>query len=439
MIKQGFKGGIHPQDFKQLSKDKSFVKIKAKGEFVFPLSMHIGAPSKCVVEIGEKVKCGQLIGKAEGFVSSNIFSSVSGTVTDIKSIVLPNSVKSDAIVIEPSGNADDKILFDTKNSLEEWTSDEIVERVRDAGIVGMGGAGFPTFVKLSPKDRNLIDTILINAAECEPYITADYRRIIENTDEIITGCKILLKVFPKAKVIIAVEDNKIDAIKILKNATHHIENITVKKLKTKYPQGGERQLIYATLNRKINSSMLPFEKGVIVDNIETVFNIEEAIMKGMPLIYRTMTLQGQLMNNPCNVIAPIGMNSRIIIEEMGGIKESDDLKIISGGPMMGFSMESLDSPVTKTSSSILAIKNNSSKVTNCINCGRCVTACPENLLPSKLAKYSENNQMEDFEKIGGLECIECGCCSFVCPAKKYLKQSITLMKKQILSYKKNSK
>lgn len=439
MFKNGFRGGIHPQDFKKMSKDKSFVRIKAKGEFIFPLSMHIGAPSKCIVEIGENVKCGQLIGEASNFVSSNIFSSVSGTVVDIKTIVLPNSVKSDAIVIEPSESDSEPILFDTKNNLDEWTAEEIIERVKQAGIVGMGGAGFPTHVKLSPKDRNAIDTILINAAECEPYITADYRRIIENTSEIVSGCEILLKVFPNAKVIIAVEDNKIDAIKLLKNATCNNENITVKKLKTKYPQGGERQLIYAVLNRKINSSMLPFEKGVIVDNIETVFNIEEAVIKGMPLIYRTMTLQGQLMNNPCNVIAPIGMNTRDIIDMMGGVKESDNLKIISGGPMMGFSMETLDSPVTKTSSSILAIKNETSKASNCINCGRCVTACPENLLPSKLAKYSENDQVEEFEETGGLECIECGCCSFVCPAKKHLKQSITLMKKQIISNKKNLK
>ena len=433
-----FVGGIHPKDNKHISKNESFIQINPNGQFAFLLSQHIGAPATPVVNVGDAVKKGQLIAEKSGFVSANIYSSINGEVKAIKPRLTPTGMKVDAIIIDPIDSQDgDAIKMPAMADLNSLTRDDIINRISDAGIVGMGGAGFPTNVKLMPKDTDSIEYIIINSAECEPYLTTDYRRIIENADELVTGSKILKIAFPKAKIIFAIEDNKKDCIKLLKEKTKDISDVNVVSLHTKYPQGSERQLIYVITKRSINSKMLPADAKAIVDNIETLYNIEEAVIKGMPLINRTMTISGDCGLYK-NIIVPIGMSQEKVIESLGGFG-SEPRKLISGGPMMGFAMYDLDVPVTKTSSAILAFKNNDVskvKASNCINCARCVEVCPARLIPSHLARLSDNNHLDEFVEQGGLECVECGCCSYVCPAKRHLKQSISSMRKIALAQRK---
>ena len=299
----------------------------------------------------------------------------------------------------------------------------------------MGGAGFPTHVKLSPKEPEKIEYIIANCAECEPYLTADYRRMLENPEELIGGMKIILQIFDKAKGVFGIENNKPDCIEKLQELVKDEPRIEVCPLETKYPQGGERQLIYATTGRAINSKMLPADAGCIVDNVETLVAINRAVKEGKPVMDRIFTVTGDAVANPGNFEYCIGMSYAEILEEAGGFKE-DPEKMISGGPMMGFAVFSLEIPTTKTSSSLLCFKKDdvsASEVTACINCGRCVEACPEQLIPSRLAKFSDKGLSEEFEKWHGLECVECGSCSFACPAKRQLAQSIKTMKKQILA------
>ena len=315
------------------------------------------------------------------------------------------------------------------------SKEQIIEKVKEAGVVGMGGAGFPTHVKLSPKEPDKIEFIIANCAECEPYLTADYRRMLENPEELIGGMKIVLRLFDHAKGILGVEDNKPDCIQKLKELTKDEERIEVMPLKTKYPQGGERQLIYATTGRSINSKMLPADAGCIVDNVETLVAINRAVKEGKPVMDRIFTVTGDAVANPGNFEYCIGMSYAEILEEAGGFKE-DPEKMISGGPMMGFAVFSLEIPTTKTSSSLLCLKKDdvsASEVTACINCGRCVSVCPEQIVPSRLAKMSQFHDSESFEKWNGMECIECGSCSYICPAKRPLAQYIKTMKKQILA------
>ena len=301
----------------------------------------------------------------------------------------------------------------------------------------MGGAGFPTHVKLSPKDPDKIEYVIANCAECEPYLTSDYRRMMEEPDKLIGGLKIMLKLFDNAHGILAV-DNKPDCISLLKQMTKNDPQITVKALKTKYPQGAERQLIYATTGRKINSSMLPADVGCIVDNVDTVVAIYRAVTEGRPLMERIITVTGDAVANPRNFRVPIGMSYQELLDIAGGFKQEPE-KIICGGPMMGFGMFQLDVPTTKTSTALLALTQDdvsAMEPSPCINCGRCVEACPGRIVPSLLATYAEHFDEEAFVEHNGMECCECGCCSFVCPAKRPLTQEIKSMRKIQLAKKK---
>lgn len=432
-----FKGGIHPYEGKDSTKDIEIKEYLPKGDVVISMSQHIGAPAKPVVKAGDKVLAGQLIGEAGGFVSANVHSSVSGTVKAIEKRLLVNGTKAECIIIENDGRFEE-VKPEKPGELEKLSKEEIVGLVRKAGIVGMGGAGFPTSVKLSPKNADDIDYIIVNGSECEPYLTSDYRRMIENPEKLISGLKVMLKLFDKAKGIIAVEDNKMDAIVKLREMVKGEDRIEVKTLYTKYPQGAERMLIYAVTGRKINSSMLPADAGCIVDNVDTVFAIHCAVVDGRPLTKRVITVTGDAVNEPRNFLVRVGTNHRELIEAAGGFK-SEPEKIISGGPMMGMAVSTLDVPVTKTSSALLCYtKDPLSDIsqTNCINCGRCVSVCPGRVIPSKLAKFSERGDMENFLKYNGLECCECGCCSYICPAKRNLTQAIKTMRKQALAAKK---
>ena len=425
-----FKGGVHPYDGKELSKDVAVRKILPEGELVFPVSQHIGAPAKPVVEVGERVLKGQLIAGADGFVSANIHSSVSGTVKKIEKRLVPNGSKVLSIIIE-NDNLYEEYNYGPNN--EPWSKDTIRKAVKDCGVVGLGGACFPTHVKLTPKDDKSIDYVIVNAAECEPYITSDYRRLVEQPSEVIEGLKIVLKLFENAKGVIAVENNKPDVIENLKKLTEKEDKISVAELKTKYPQGSERHIIYAVTKSKINSSMLPADAGCIVDNVDTIYNIYRAVKFNKPLTERIVTVSGDGINSPCNLEVPFGTSHAQLVKEAGGMDENVE-KIISGGPMMGQAMFSLEVPVIKGSSALLAFKQDEisrATMTNCLNCGKCAMVCPEGLICAKLAHAADANDMEAFVKMHGMECIECGTCNYNCPANRNITQSVRTMKRKV--------
>ena len=429
-----FKGGVHPFEGKELSKDRPVEEYLPGKDLVFPVSQHIGAPAKPVVAVGDAVKKGQLIAEAGGFVSANIYSSVSGTVKAIAPHRVATGDMVNSIVIENDGSYEEVAYEESDAS--KLTKEAIIEKVKNAGVVGMGGAGFPTHVKLSPKEPAKIDYIIANCAECEPYLTSDYRRMMDNPELLVGGMKIVLQLFDNAKGVLGVENNKPDCIAKLEALCKDEPRIEVVPLQTKYPQGGERQLIKAVTGREINSKMLPADAGCIVDNVETLVCIYRAVREGKPVMSRIFTVTGEAVKEPRNFYVSVGTNYAELLEAAGGLKEEGAEKMISGGPMMGFSMFDLNVPITKTNSSLLCLSKDDVsrlKPTACINCGRCVEACPELLVPSRLAKQSDLKLSEEFEKWNGMECIECGSCSFICPARRPLAQSIKTMKKDILA------
>lgn len=431
-----FKGGIHPKDGKALSKAKPIKTLTPKGEIVIPLSQHIGAPATPCVEVGDRVLVGQKIGEAAGFISANIHSSVSGTVKKIESRQIANGSMVNCVIIE-NDDSYEEYLWEQKD-YEEMSKEDIRAAIKEAGIVGMGGAGFPTNVKLTPKDDDKIEYVIVNGAECEPYLTSDYRRMIEEPEVLIEGLKIVLSLFKNAKGIIAIEDNKLDAIVNLKKLTRNESNIEVKGVYTKYPQGGERALIYAITGREVNSSMLPADVGCVVNNVDTIFAIYNAVINSKSLYSRVVTVTGDAVVEPGNFIVPIGTSFNEVIEAAGGFKKTPE-KIIAGGPMMGTAVFTTDIPITKGTSAILAFKKDQvaiSKASACINCGKCLEVCPGRVMPSRLATMAEHGDREGFIDNFGMECCECGCCSYICPAKRNLTQSIKSMRKDILASRK---
>ena len=429
-----FKGGIHPNDGKSLAKDKAIVTVMPKGDLIYPLSQHIGAPASPIVSVGDHVLKGQKIAEAGGFVSAPIHASVSGTVKAIEPHFNPTGSKVNCIVVENDGEYQE-VEYTPSKPLDELTKEEILNLIGEAGIVGMGGAGFPTKVKLSPKEPEKIEYVIANCAECEPYITADYRRMLENPEELVSGMKVVLKLFDNAKGIFGVEDNKPDCIAKLKELTKDEPRMEVLALKTKYPQGAERQLIFATTGRAINSSMLPADAGCVVDNVETLIGIHYAVIDERPVMERIVTVSGDGVKAPGNFKVLFGTNQRELVEAAGGFLGEPE-KVISGGPMMGFAMFTLDTPITKTSSSILCLTKDevaANEPSACINCGRCVEVCPSRIIPSRLADFAEHHNEEAFTKWEGLECVECGSCSYVCPAKRQLNQAIGSMRKIALA------
>lgn len=437
MAKLTFGGGIHPYDGKDMSKDIPIKAILPVGDLVYPLSQHIGAPAKPVVQKGDHVLAGQLIAEADGFVSSPIYSSVSGTVKDICEHRILTGGNTMAIIIENDGQYDACPAFPV-TPLEDMTNEEIIGRIREAGIVGMGGAGFPTHVKVSVKEPGKIDYVIVNGAECEPYLTSDYRKMIEEPEKLLNGLKVYLKLFPYALGIIAIEDNKPDCIKVFKALTKEEPRITVKALRTKYPQGSERHLIYAVTGRQINSKLLPAAAGCVVNNVDTVISVANAIYEGRPLLQRIVTVTGNCIKNPRNFCVLIGTSYQDVLDAAGGFKK-DPVNIISGGPMMGFCMFDLNVPITKTASALLALSNDDisrMEPTACINCGKCTEVCPSRLIPGLLSDHAAHFNEEAYLEENGLECVECGSCSYVCPAKKPLCQNIKSMRKILLAKKK---
>lgn len=428
-----FLRGVHPYDGKALSKDEAIRRVLPEGEMVYPLSQHIGAPAVPTVAPGDRVLVGQQIAAPGGFVSAGICSSVSGTVKkiDVRTTIVGET--RECIIIENDGQYEPVPGLGDKRDYTGLSPKEIRDIIRDAGIVGIGGAGFPTHVKLTTKDDSKVEYIIVNGAECEPYLTSDYRLMLERPDELLTGLKVILSLFPNAKGVIGIEDNKPDAIKLLQEKTAGESKIEVCPLKTKYPQGGERMLIHAITDRDINSTMLPFDAGCIVQNVATVIAIYQAVCCSTPLITKVMTITGDAVKSPCNLEVSLGCSHQSVLDAAGGFAEQPE-KIISGGPMMGTAMFTLDIPVQKTSSSILAFVEDEVAdypATNCIHCGRCVHACPANLVPQMLDDAVNHDDFARFEKLGGMECMECGACTISCPARRPLTQGCKYGKQMV--------
>lgn len=429
-----FKGGIHTYDGKDLSMEKPSGTLLPLGDLVFPLSQHIGKPAKPLVKKDDYVLMGQIIAQADGHLSANVISSVSGIVKAIEPRLTVSGSKVNSIVIESDGKYLAVQEFGKPRDYRSLTGEEILNIIKEAGIVGMGGAAFPTHVKLTVKNREKIEYVIVNGAECEPYLTSDYRIMLEEPEKLMGGLRILLMLFPKARGVIAIEDNKPLAICALKKLAEEEERISVKVLKTKYPQGGERFLISAVTGRKINSSLLPLHARCIVNNVDTVAAIYMAAAYATPLIRKVMTVTGDGVKEPGNYIVKLGTNLREVVEAAGGFKGTPQ-KVISGGPMMGQALYTLDVPVTKSSSALLAFSEDSAAVKgtgSCIRCGRCVRVCPGRIVPQKLYGFSLHGNREDFLKYHGMECCDCGCCTYVCPAGLSLNQSIKEMRGQIL-------
>ena len=433
-----FRGGVHPKDKKELSADARTVRLEAKGELTFLMNQHIGAPSKPLVKVGDRVLLGQLIAEAGGFVSAGICSSVSGTVKTVTLKTTANGDDAMAITVENDNEYEAVEGFGTPRDYDRMSKDEIREAIKAAGIVGMGGAGFPTSVKVTVKDDSKIDYIICNGAECEPYITCDYRLMLERPQDAVTGMKILLKLFDNAQGVFGIENNKPEGIKAVAEACDGSQKISVMPLKKKYPQGGERMLIYAVTKRKVNSKMLPADAGCVVVNYSTLIAIADAVTKNIPLVRRVVTVTGDAIKNPSNFDVPIGISSQELIDAAGGYIEEPQ-KIIFGGPMMGAAVSTADLPINKASSCILCMKTDEIRglePSECIRCGKCLYACPEHLMPIRLKNAADACEYAEFEEAGGLECIGCGCCTYVCPARRRLSQTITMAKRYVLAEKK---
>ena len=436
-------GGIHPKENK-LSAGVKIVPAPLPKEVIIPLGMHIGAPATACVAKGDEVKVGTLIAKSSGFVSANIYSSVAGKVTKIDSVFDASGYKMPAIIISVAEEDVWEESIDRSPELvRECALDAkaIIDKINEAGIVGLGGATFPTHVKLSPPPGSKAEVLIINAVECEPYLTSDHQLMLEHGEEILVGCTILMKALSVDKCIIGVENNKPDAIKHLSGLCAQYKGIEVMPLKVQYPQGGEKQLIDAVLSKQVKSGALPISTGAVVQNVGTIYAVYEAIQKNKPLLERVVTVTGKSLDKPANYLARIGTPLKTLIEASGGIPE-DTGKIIGGGPMMGKALLSADLPVTKGTSGILLISQEESvrkPMRACIRCAKCVNVCPMGLNPTFLMVDTQQQDWERAERGHIVDCIECGSCSFTCPSNRPLLDFIRMGKQQVMGIIRNRK
>ena len=428
-----FERGIHPEYHKDLAAGKSITRAGLPQRIVVPVSQHIGAPAKPEVNIGDEVKRGQVIGSMTGFVSSPVHSSISGKVIAIADFPTSVGRMVQSVVIESDGK-DEAVSFNEHPEYSSLSADEIRNIIKDAGIVGMGGAAFPTNVKLSPPKEKPIDAVLINGAECEPYLTADHRLMVEHPKEVVEGLKIIMKSLNVKEGHIGIEENKPDAIEAMEAAVSGEPNIKVWPLEIKYPQGAEKMLIKAIKGREVPSKGLPMDVGVVVQNVGTALAVYEAVRFGKPLIERVVTVTGSGIKEPSNMMVRVGTLMSDVIEQCGGLVEGA-VKVISGGPMMGFAQWTLDVPVVKGTSGILVLAETeyvaSDEYSACIRCGSCIDVCPMGLNPSSLSVYAEKGFYEDAKENNLFDCFECGSCAYVCPAKRPMVQFMRLAKSQV--------
>ncbi|MBQ6672418.1 MAG: electron transport complex subunit RsxC [Spirochaetales bacterium] len=443
-MEKTFRGGIHPKDRKELSRQVPLQRFEAKGEIVLPLGQGIGKPAKPLVKKDDLVLTGQIIAEADGFISSNVASSCSGKVKGIEKRRTLSGSSADCIVIENDGLYTPVEGMGVQEDISAIPNEEVVARVKRAGIVGLGGAGFPTHVKLAPRDPSAIRYIIANGAECEPYITCNDQLMRTQADGILEGLEIILRLFPNAEGVVAIEDNKTEAVAAMKEAAARKQNpkIRILPLRTKYPQGGERSLIQVIAGVDFPVSKLPADVGCIVNNVGTIYAIWRAVAFNEPLFTHVLTITGDAVNNPGNFIVHNGTKVSELVEACGGIREGVTLKnVLAGGPMMGIAMSSLEVPVVKTTNAITllsedAVEKAEAQLTNCLHCGRCTTVCPQGLLPQLMADAVHVGDLERYEKkLYGLECIACGSCTYVCPAKRPLTQVFKQTKAEILAQK----
>ncbi|MBL7157975.1 MAG: electron transport complex subunit RsxC [Candidatus Omnitrophica bacterium] len=427
MLSNTFRGGVCLAEEKELTVGKKTKEIPAPKELIVPLCQHIGSPNESIVKEGDAVRVGQVLGDAKAFVSAPVHSPISGTVKSVQNFFHPVFGKSPAVLIE-NDEKHEPLSTSVKNDPARLSKEEIITIVRNAGIVGMGGAAFPTHVKLKVPEGKIIDTLIINGAECEPYLTGDHRLMIEKTKEVIDGVNIVSRVLGAKKVIIAVESNKLSAVFAMKKVIKPPLKIEV--LKTKYPQGGEKQLIKAILKKEVPPGKLPLDVGVLVQNVGTCFAIQNAVCDGKPLTERCVTFTGSCLKEPGNYIVKVGTRLRDVIDYCGGFL-TPPAKIISGGPMMGVSQYTLDVPVVKGTTGVLFLSEKEAAICEempCIKCAKCVDSCPLRLLPTDIMRMVKYSKWEYLKELHPSDCVECGACSYVCPSKIPLTQYIKLGK-----------
>ncbi len=434
MLKTFSLGGIHPPENK-FSAGKKIEALPIPAQVAIPIAQHIGAPAKPIVKKGDQVKVGTLIAESAGFVSANIHSSVSGTVAKIDDIIDASGYKKPAIIINVEGDEWDQSINRSTDLIKDISAspEEIIKKIAAAGIVGLGGATFPSHVKLSVPPGKKCDVLILNAVECEPYLTADHQIMMEKGEEIMVGTQILMKSLSVDKAIIGIENNKKDAIQHLTKLAASYPGISIEPLKVQYPQGGEKQLIDACINRQIPSGKLPIEVGAVVQNVGTTVAVYEAVQKNKPLIERVVTVTGKSVSKPSNFLTRIGTSINTLIEAAGGLPE-DTGKVVGGGPMMGKALTTTEVPVTKGSSGVLIIKNeeaNRKKMQNCIKCSKCISACAMGLEPYLLMTLSDKGIWDRAEQEKIMDCIECGSCSYTCPSQRPLLDYIRLGKGKV--------
>ena len=428
--RKSFQGGAHPPEEKHWSENKEIETLPLPEEVIIPLQQHLGAPAEPIVEKGEPVKTGQPLGKTTKFVSVPSHASISGTVKAVERRPHPLGTDLLSIVIEGDGNDTWVDTLDSTSDFMDLSTDEMKKRIQEAGLVGMGGAAFPTHVKLSPPADKPIDTVFLNGVECEPFLTADHRLMLEKPTDILKGLRIIMKILGVEKAVIGIEKNKPDAIRLMCDMTDSEKNISVLPLSVKYPQGAEKQLIKAGTGREVPSGGLPMDVGCLVHNVGTALAIFETVSSRKPLIERIVTVTGPGVKEPKNLRVRIGTSFRSLIEFCGGYTESA-AKVINGGPMMGISQVTDEVSVIKGTSGILVLNEKTAKLKPeqpCISCARCVDVCPMKLIPSRIANLIEYQRVDDAHELGILDCIECGTCGFICPSKRDLVHYIKLGK-----------
>ncbi len=425
------RGGVHPHDYKSLTDKIPIKNAPIPAESIIPMHQHMGSPAECMVQQGDTVREGMLIGKATSAFSANIHSPVPGVVKEIKQVYLPNGVKGKAVVVAFEGEFDQSGKLQELLNWKDMSKTDLMDRIKQMGIVGLGGATFPTPIKFSVREGTQIEYFVVNGVECEPFLTADHRLMLEKTDDILTGIQIVERILTPRKILIGIEENKPDAILLMEEAVKDKGlDIEVIPLKMKYPQGDEKQLLVSLIDRQVPSGGLPMDIGAVVSNVGTIFAIYEAVVLNKPLIERIVTVSGYCLKNPANLKVRLGTKIGELIEECGGFAHAP-AKLISGGPMMGFAFADPDTPVTKGVSGIIALSKKEVKSpseTPCIACGRCIASCPMGLSPTVIYKWIEHGEYEEALAEGLMDCKECGCCGYVCPAHIPLVQGMKLGK-----------